>query len=146
MRRLFASVPTEHIHAGSKLDPTEIDETAALIDLSPFTAPMPANPINEVTLRTFPDLQHYVEAATATVRSTCGPAISRLRPFRQMQMEAAVPSATCCLGHDYASLMKKAADVAISGERRVPRKLIESAVFSGLSVGEVNCTAVPVMV
>ena len=43
---------------------------------------------------------------------------AKTRPFRQMQVQAAVRFCDVLFGHDYASLMKKVADVAVSGERK----------------------------
>jgi hypothetical protein len=122
VRRLLRQRPDKDIHAGSKLDPTEIDETAALIDFVAVCRTYASElAINEVTLRTFSDLQHYVEAATESLVDSLRASDLKTRPFRQMQMEAAVRFCDVLFGHDYASLMKKAADVAISGERKSSR-------------------------
>lgn len=122
VRRLLRQRPDKDIHAGSKLDPTEIDETAALIDFVAVCRTYASElAINEVTLRTFSDLQHYTEAATEALVDSLRASDLKTRPFRQMQMEAAVRFCDVLFGHDYASLMKKAADVAISGERKSSR-------------------------
>ena len=77
--------------------------------------------INEVTLRTYSDLQHYVEQSTeALVQSLRGGDI-KTRAYRQMQVEAAIRFCDVLFGHDYASLMSRAAENALTGERKPSR-------------------------
>ncbi len=44
-----------------------------------------------------------------------------MRAFRQLQAETAIRFCESIFGHDYASLMTKAAEMAISGERKTPK-------------------------
>jgi hypothetical protein len=119
VRRLLRQRPEKDIHAGSKLDPMEIDETAALIDFVAICRTYASElAINEVTLRTFSDLQHYTETATEALVESLRGGDSRTRAFRQMQMDAAVRFCDVLFGQDYASLMKKAADLAIADVRK----------------------------
>jgi hypothetical protein len=122
VRRLLRQRPDKDIHAGSKLDPTEIDETAALIDFVAVCRTYASElAINEVTLRTFSDLQHYTEASTEALVESLRASDSKTRPFRKLQMDTAIRFCDVLFGHDYASLMRKAADVALSGERKSSR-------------------------
>jgi hypothetical protein len=122
VRRLLRQRPDKDIHAGSKLDPMDIDETAALIDFVAVCRTYASElAINEVTLRTFSDLQHYTESATEALVESLRASDTKTRPFRQMQVQAAVRFCDVLFGHDYASLMKKAAEVAVSGERKSSR-------------------------
>lgn len=122
VRRLLRQRPDKDIHAGSKLDPTEIDETAALIDFVAICRTYASElAINEVTLRTFSDLQHYTEVATEALVESLRASDSKTRPFRKMQMDTAIRFCDLLFGHDYASLMRKAADVALAGERKGSR-------------------------
>lgn len=122
VRRLLRQRPDKDIHAGSKLDPTEIEETAALIDFVAVCRTYASElAISEMTLRTFSDLQHYIEAATEALVDSLRASDTRTRPFRQMQMDAAVRFCDVLFGHDYASLMRKAAEVAVAGERKSSR-------------------------
>jgi len=122
VRRLLRQRPDKDIHAGSKLDPTEIDETAALIDFVAVCRTYASElAINEVTLRTFSDLQHYTEASTEALVESLRASDSKTRPFRKMQMDTAIRFCDLLFGNDYASLMRKAADVALSGERKSSR-------------------------
>jgi len=74
--------------------------------------------INEVTLRTFSDLQHYIERSTeALVQSLRAPE-SRARAFRHTQVKAAIGFCDVLFGPDYASLMSRAAENALAGDRK----------------------------
>jgi hypothetical protein len=122
VRRLLRQRPDKDINAGAKLDPTEIDETAALIDFVAACRNYAGElAINEVTLRAFSDLQHYVESATETLVESLRNGDARIRAFRQLQAETAIRFCESIFGHEYASLMTKAAEVALSGERK-PQK------------------------
>ena len=119
VRRLLRQRPDKDINAGAKLDPTEIDETAALIDFVAACRNYASElAINEVTLRAYSDLQHYVELATEALVESLRTGDARIRAFRQLQAETAIRFCESIFGHEYASLMTKAAEVALSGERK----------------------------
>jgi hypothetical protein len=122
VRRLLRQRPDKDINAGAKLDPAEIDETAALIDFVAACRNYASElAINEVTLRAFSDMQHYVESATEALVESLRTGDARVRAFRQLQAETAIRFCESIFGHEYASLMTKAAEVALSGERK-PQK------------------------
>lgn len=122
VRRLLRQRPDKDINAGAKLDPAEIDETAALIDFVAVCRSYAGElAINEVTLRAHSDLQHYVESATEALVESLRTGDARVRAFRQLQAETAIRFCESIFGHDYASLMTKAAEVAISGERKAQK-------------------------
>lgn len=119
VRRLLRQRPDKDITAASRLDPTEIDETAALIDFVAVCRTYASElAINEVTLRTYSDLQQYTEAATQALVESLRASDPKTRPFRQMQVEAATRFCGLLFGDDYAALMRKAAEMAMSGERK----------------------------
>src|SRR3954469_21413314 len=122
VRRLLRQRADKDISASARLDPSEVDETADLIDFVAVCRTYASElAINEVTLRTFSDLQHYVEhSAEALVQSLRG-GDSRARAFRQQQVKAAIRFCEVLFGHDYASLMSRAAENALSGERKSTR-------------------------
>ena len=122
VRRLLRQRADKDISAGARLDPSEVEETADLIDFVAVCRTYASElAINEVTLRTFSDLQQYVEHSTeALVQSLRGPE-SRARAFRQQQVKAAIRFCDVLFGHDYASLMSRAADNALAGERKPAR-------------------------
>ena len=77
--------------------------------------------INEVTLRTYSDLQHYVEQTTEALVGSLRNGDERVRAFRQQQVEAAIRFCEILFGHDYSSLMSRAADNALTVERKSSR-------------------------
>jgi hypothetical protein len=122
VRRLLRQRPDKDINAGAKLDPAEIDETAALIDFVAVCRNYAGElAINEVTLRAHSDLQHYVESATEALVESLRTGDARVRAFRQLQAETAIRFCESIFGHDYASLMTKAAEMALSGERKAQK-------------------------
>jgi hypothetical protein len=122
VRRLLRQRPDKDINAGAKLDPGEIDETAALIDFVGACRNYASElAINEVTLRAQSDLQHYVESATESLVESLRTGDARIRAFRQLQAETAIRFCESIFGHEYASLMTKAAEVALSGERKAQK-------------------------
>jgi hypothetical protein len=67
--------------AGAKIDATEVDETAALIDFVAVCRTYASElAINEVTLRTYSDLQHYVEHPPRRWCNRCAAATPRRAP------------------------------------------------------------------
>lgn len=119
VRRLLRQRPDRDINAGAKLDAAEIDESAALIGFVAICRTYASElAINEVTLRAHSDLQHYVESATEALVESLRTGDARIRAFRQLQAETAIRFCESIFGHDYASLMTKAAEVALSGERK----------------------------
>jgi hypothetical protein len=122
VRRLLRQRADKDISAASRLDPTEVDETVDLIDFVAVCRTYASElAINEVTLRTFSDLQHYVEHSTEALVRSLRAADSRARAFRQTQVKAAIRFCDVLFGHDYASLMSRAAENALSGERKSTR-------------------------
>ncbi len=123
VRRLLRQRSDKDILAGFQIDPDEVNETAALIDFVAVCRTFASElAINEVTLRTFSDLQHYTETATEALLESLRASDPRTRPLRQQQVEAAVRFCDALFGSDYASLMRKAAEVALAVERKSSRK------------------------
>jgi hypothetical protein len=122
VRRLLRQRADKDIPTGARIDPGEVDETAALIDFVAVCRTYASElAINEVTLRTYSDLQQYVEhSSEALVQSLRGTDI-RTRPYRQMQVAAAIRFCEVLFGQDYASLMSRAAENAQTGERKSSR-------------------------
>jgi hypothetical protein len=122
VRRLLRQRVDKDISASSRVDATEVDETAALIDFVAVCRTYASElAINEVTLRTYSDLQHYVEQATEALVQSLRGGDARVRAYRQMQVTAAIRFCEVLFGHDYASLMSRAAENAMTGERKPSR-------------------------
>jgi hypothetical protein len=122
VRRILRQRPDKDISIGAKVDSTEVDETAALIDFVAVCRTYASElAINEVTLRTYSDLQQYVEKSTEALVQSLRSADSKTRPYRQSQVQAAVRFCEVLFGHDYASLMSRAAENAVTVERKSSR-------------------------
>jgi hypothetical protein len=122
VRRILRQRSDKDIPAGAKVDPSEIDETAALIDFVAVCRTYASElAINEVTLRTYSDLQHYVERSTEALVQSLRASDIKTRAYRQMQVTAAIRFCEVLFGHDYASLMSRAAENAVTGERKPSR-------------------------
>jgi hypothetical protein len=122
VRRLLRQRADKDIPAGAKVDATEVDEVAALIDFVAVCRTYASElAINEVTLRTYSDLQQYVEHATEALVQSLRGGDAKARAYRQTQVAAAIRFCNVLFGHDYASLMSRAAENAVTGERKPSR-------------------------
>ncbi|MFZ5733468.1 MAG: hypothetical protein ACOY4O_12080 [Pseudomonadota bacterium] len=123
VRRLLRQRPDKDITAASKIDTMDVDETVALIDFVATCRNYASElAINEVTLRTYSELQHYVERSTEALVASLRTPDQRVRAFRKAQVDAAVRFCEILFGFDYASLMSKAADNAVYVERKAAPK------------------------
>ncbi len=122
VRRLLRQRPEKDIAAHARIDPLNVDETAALIDFVAVCRTYASElAINEVTQRTFSELQHYVEQATEALVKSLRGGNGKTRAFRQAQLEAAIRFCDVLFGRDYAVLMRRAAESALAGERKSGR-------------------------
>jgi hypothetical protein len=124
VRRILRQRPDKDIPSGARIDGTDVDETAALIDFVAVCRTYASElAINEVTLRTYSELQQYVERATEALVQSLRGGDPRTRPYRQMQVSAAIRFCDVLFGHDYASLMSRAAENATTAvvERKPSR-------------------------
>jgi len=122
VRRLLRQRADKDIPAGARLDSGEVDEAAALIDFVAVCRTYASElAINEVTLRTYSDLQQYVEKSTESLVQSLRGGDSKARAYRQMQVKAAIRFCEVLFGQDYASLMSRAAENALTGERKSAR-------------------------
>jgi hypothetical protein len=122
VRRLLRQRADKDIPAGARVDSTEVEETAALIDFVAVCRTYASElAINEVTLRTYSDLQHYVEQSTEALVQSLRASEGKNRAYRQMQVTAAIRFCNVLFGPDYASLMTRAAENAVTGERKSSR-------------------------
>jgi hypothetical protein len=122
VRRLLRHRSDKDIIAGARIDLGEADETVALVNFV-ITCRNYAGElaISEVTLRSFSELQHYLESVTEALVESLRQADGKVRAFRQTQAELAIRFCEAIFGHDYAALMTKAAEVALAGERKSAR-------------------------
>ncbi len=122
VRRILRQRPEKDIPPGARIDSTEVEETAALIDFVATCRNYASElAINEVTLRTYSDLQQYVERSTEQLVQSLRAADLKVRSYRQQQVQAAIRFCQVLFGDDYASLMNRAAENALTGERKSSR-------------------------
>ncbi|RTL49783.1 MAG: hypothetical protein EKK40_15715 [Bradyrhizobiaceae bacterium] len=122
VRRLLRQRPDKDITANSRIDPTEVDETAAMIDFVAICRNYASElAINEVTLRAYGDLQQYIEKTTEALVESLRGGDSNAKAFRRTQVQAAIRFCDVLFGPDYAALMQRSADMADIVERKSAR-------------------------
>jgi hypothetical protein len=122
VRRILRQRADKDILAGARVDNSDVEEVVSLIGFVAVCRTYADElAINEVTLRTYSDLQHYVEQSTEALVGSLRAGDPRARAYRHMQAEAAIRFSEVLFGSDYASLMRRAAENAIAVERKPPR-------------------------
>ena len=123
VRRLLRQRADKDILASWSVDPVEVAETAALINFVAVCRNFASElAISEVTLRTYSDLQQYVEKSTEALVESLRAGDAKVRRYRQMQANAAIRFCEILFGQDYALLMSRAAENAmLVVERKPPR-------------------------
>jgi hypothetical protein len=122
VRRLLRQRTDKDITAGAAINTGDVDETTALIEFVAVCRTYASElAINEVTMRTYSDLQHYVEQSTEALVQSLRGSDGKGRPYRQMQVAAAIRFCDVLFGADYAALMSRAAENAVTGERKSSR-------------------------
>ena len=122
VRRLLRQRTEKDIAAAAAINPGDVGETTALIEFVAVCRTYAGElAINEVTMRTYSDLQHYVEQSTEALVQSLRGSEGKARTYRQAQVAAAIRFCDVLFGADYASLMSRAAENAMTGERKSPR-------------------------
>jgi hypothetical protein len=114
VRRLLRQRPPNEIAPGSLLDAIDVSDAEMLVEFVDACRSY-ANElaVNEVTTRTWLELQHYLETTDKALLDSLRNAGDADRPFRQSQVEAAVRFCRTVFGADYAALLAKAAEIAM---------------------------------
>jgi hypothetical protein len=122
VRRILRQRPDKEVPAGAKVDSTEVDEAISLINFVAVCRTYASElAINEVSLRAYSDLQHYVEQTTESLVQSLRGGDSKARAYRQSQANAAIRFCEVLFGNEYASLMGRAVENALTGERKSSR-------------------------
>jgi hypothetical protein len=122
VRRLLRQRTDKDIVAGAAINGGDVDETTALIEFVAVCRTYASElAINEVTMRTYSDLQHYVEQSTEALVQSLRGSDGKGRAYRQSQVAAAIRFCDVLFGADYAQLMSRAAENAVTGERKSSR-------------------------
>lgn len=128
VRRLMRPRPSKEIAPGSALNTEEVEEAQALVGLVVACRNYAGElAINEVTQRTFTELQKLLDTGTRTLVDALRISSAEERSFRQSQVDAAVLFCAKVFGQEYAGLLAKAAEVAAQG----PSKAGANAPSSG---------------
>lgn len=114
VRRLLRPRPPNEVGPGALLDAIDVSDTEMLVEFVDACRSY-ANElaVNEVTARTWLELQHYLETADKGLLDALRQAGDADRPFRQSQAEAAIRFCRTVFGADYAGLLAKAAEIAV---------------------------------
>ena len=114
VRRLLRQRPDKDIAATASIDGAEVEEVVAMINFVATCRNFASElAINEVTLRTYSDLQQYVEKSTEALVQSLRAGEPRVRNYRQMQARAAIRFCSALFGQEYAALMTRAAEQAM---------------------------------
>ncbi|MBX9778423.1 MAG: hypothetical protein K2Y71_28950 [Xanthobacteraceae bacterium] len=123
VRRLVRPRLSKDITRGSILNADEVGETEAMIEFvgacRNFARELATS---EVTLRTFQEVQQYLDSSTRALLDALRAAGEHDRAFRKSQMDAAIRFCGKAFGQDYAALLVKAAEAADNSERRAAAK------------------------
>jgi len=113
LRRLLRPRTAKEIAAGSVLDAIDVAEAEMLTEFVGACHSYASElAVNEVAVRTWSELQHYLETGTKVLLDALRHADEADRPFRQSQVDAAIRFCKAVFGADYAGLLVKAAEVA----------------------------------
>ncbi len=118
VRRLLRPRPASEMAIGN-LDAGEVAETEALLEFGGLCRNFAGElAISETALRTFNELQLYLDTSTQGLLDGLRNSTAADRSFRQSQVDAAVRFCAKVFGREYASLLIKAAEVAANSERK----------------------------
>ena len=113
VRRLLRLRPLSEIARNSVLDHDDVNEAEALVELVGVCRLYASElAINEMTLRTYSELQQYLDTGTQALLDSLRQAGEGERRFLQSQVDAAVRFCAKIFGPDHASVLAKAADLA----------------------------------
>jgi hypothetical protein len=114
VRRLLRPRPAKDIAPGSVLDPLDVEEAERRVEFVATCRHYASElAVNEVTMRAHSELTHCLEAGTKILLDSLRQTGDADRPFRQSQVEAAIRFCRPVFGAEYASLLAKAAEVAV---------------------------------
>jgi hypothetical protein len=123
IRRLLRPRSPDEVERPPRLDLQEVAETEAMIDFVGACRNYAGElAISEVTLRTFQEIQQYLDTFARALLDGLRTAGEAERPFRKSQVDAAIRFCGKAFGQDYAALLVKAAEMAANPDRRAPAR------------------------
>jgi hypothetical protein len=115
MRRLLRPRPAKEIVAGSVLRADDIAEVEALVGFVDACRKYAGElALNEMTLRSYSEMQQYLEGGSQALLDALRNAGDSDRRFRQSQLEAAARFGGKIFGPDYSMTLNKAVEVALA--------------------------------
>jgi hypothetical protein len=122
VRRLLRPRNPKDGGAGATLDEGDVAEVEAKLVLAAACRNYAGElAISEATRRVTFDLQNYFDNGTQILLDRLRTAPAAERAYRQSQVDAAVKFCAKLFGADYASLLAKAADMAVKGEQKLAK-------------------------
>ena len=113
VRRLLRPRPAKEIVPGSQLDETDVAEAEMMVEFVGACRTYAHElAVNEMTMRSYTELQNYLESGTKVLLDSLRQAGDTDRAFRHSQMDAAIRFCRSVFGADYAALLGKAAEIA----------------------------------
>lgn len=123
VRRIIRIVPGKHLPAGASIDSSEVAEIEALLGfLAACKTYASELALNEITLRVLSDLQTQLDNGSRSIIDVLRACDPGELPYRKAQMEAAIRFSAKILGEEFAAVIARAAEVAVSSERKAPGK------------------------
>jgi hypothetical protein len=115
VRRLLRPPPAKEIRPGSTVDNVDVDDALARVEFVGTCRNYAGElALSEVTVRAYSELTQYLETGTKVLLDALRHAGAGERLFRQSQVDAAIRLCRSIFGAEYAELLTKAADVAVS--------------------------------
>ena len=119
VRRLLRPRPSNEIERNSALDADDVTDAETMIEFIGACRNYAGElAISEMTLRTFQEIQQYLDTGTRSLLDALRMAGEPDRRFRKSQVDAAIRFCAKAFGKDYAALLVKAAEMAGNTERR----------------------------
>jgi hypothetical protein len=113
----------KEIPPGALLDPLDIEEAETRVEFVGACRHYAGElAVSEVTMRAHSELTQILESGTKILLDSLRQAGDADRPFRQSQVEAAIRFCRPVFGAEYASLLAKAAEVAVQAAAAPERK------------------------
>lgn len=122
VRRLLRQRPSREIAPGATLDQSDVAETEALIEFVWVCRNYASElAINEMTQRVYSEVEQYLDAGTRNLLDALRGAGETDLSFRRSQVDAAIRFCAKVFGQEYAALLSKAAEVALTSERKAAK-------------------------
>lgn len=127
VRRLLRPRNGKDVGVDSTLDPLDVTETEALLDLALVCRNYAGElAISEATRRVYSDVQNFFDTGPQILIDRLKTSPPAERRFRQSQLDAAIRFCNRLFGAEYAATLSKAADVAAKGEAKAQPKVAKA--------------------